>query len=62
MKDSELEELLADLESDRGERKAFFRDADRALYQAKDAGKNCVVVDDESQKAARARGLLRDDR
>lgn len=29
-----------------GDRKAFFRDADRALYEAKAAGKNCVVVDD----------------
>jgi diguanylate cyclase (GGDEF)-like protein len=45
----------------RGERKAFFRDADRALYQAKGMGKNCVVVDEESEKAARARGLLPDD-
>jgi diguanylate cyclase (GGDEF)-like protein len=34
----------------RGERRAFFRDADRALYQAKDMGKNCVVVDEESQR------------
>jgi len=44
----------------RGERKAFFRDADRALYQAKGMGKNCVIVDEESQRAARARGLLPD--
>lgn len=44
----------------RGERKAFFRDADRALYQAKDMGKNCVVVDEESQRLAQARGLLSD--
>ena len=29
-----------------GDRRAFFRDADRALYGAKAAGKNCVVVDD----------------
>ena len=36
----------------RGERRAFFRDADRALYQAKDMGKNCVVVDEESQRFA----------
>ena len=42
----------------RGERKAFFRDADRALYRAKDMGKNCVVVDDESQRLAQARGLV----
>jgi len=45
----------------RGERKAFFRDADRALYRAKDLGKNCVIVDEESQKSARARGLLPDE-
>jgi diguanylate cyclase (GGDEF)-like protein len=31
----------------KGDRKAFFRDADRALYAAKAAGKNCVVVDAE---------------
>jgi diguanylate cyclase (GGDEF)-like protein len=42
----------------RGERKAFFRDADRALYEAKGMGKNCVVVDEESQRIAQARGLL----
>jgi len=45
----------------RGERKAFFRDADRALYRAKDMGKNCVVVDEESQQIARRRGLIGDD-
>ncbi len=28
----------------RGDRKAFFNDADRALYSAKNAGKDCVVV------------------
>ncbi len=33
----------------RGERRAFFRDADRALYEAKDQGKNCVIVDEVSQ-------------
>jgi len=44
----------------RGERKAFFRDADRALYRAKDMGKNCVVVDQDSQRLAQARGLLPD--
>jgi diguanylate cyclase (GGDEF)-like protein len=32
----------------RGDRKAFFRDADRALYAAKAAGKNCVVVEGEA--------------
>lgn len=31
----------------RGDRKAFFNDADRALYSAKNAGKDCVVVADE---------------
>jgi two-component system cell cycle response regulator len=31
-----------------GNRKAFFKAADRALYRAKDLGKNCVVVDEES--------------
>jgi len=28
----------------RGSRKAFFQEADQALYRAKDAGKNCVVA------------------
>ncbi len=31
-----------------GDRKAFFRAADRALYRAKDHGKNCVLADDET--------------
>jgi diguanylate cyclase (GGDEF)-like protein len=30
-----------------GNRKAFFRAADRALYRAKDQGKNCVATDEE---------------
>jgi diguanylate cyclase (GGDEF)-like protein len=34
-----------------GDRKTFFNAADRALYRAKDHGKNCVVVDDESVAA-----------
>jgi diguanylate cyclase (GGDEF)-like protein len=29
-----------------GNRKHFFKAADRALYRAKDQGKNCVVADD----------------
>lgn len=39
----------------RGDRRAFFRDADRALYLAKDMGKNCVVVDEESRLFEEAR-------
>jgi len=31
-----------------GDRRAFFRAADRALYRAKDHGKNCVLADDET--------------
>ncbi len=30
-----------------GDTKAFFNDADRALYRAKDAGRDCVVVADD---------------
>lgn len=33
----------------RGDRKRFFADADRALYRAKDAGRDCVVVAGESE-------------
>lgn len=33
----------------RGNAKAFFNDADRALYRAKDAGKDCVVVADSAE-------------
>jgi PleD family two-component response regulator len=29
----------------KGDRKAFFDDADRALYRAKADGKNCVITD-----------------
>jgi diguanylate cyclase (GGDEF)-like protein len=35
----------------RGDAKAFFNDADRALYRAKDAGKDCVVADDSAGSA-----------
>jgi diguanylate cyclase (GGDEF)-like protein len=31
----------------RGEEKALFNDADRALYRAKDSGKDCVVLAEE---------------
>jgi diguanylate cyclase (GGDEF)-like protein len=31
----------------RGDEKAFFNEADRALYRAKAAGKDCIVVSDE---------------
>jgi diguanylate cyclase (GGDEF)-like protein len=37
-----------------GDRKAFFANADRALYQAKGAGKDCVVPD-APEAAAQAR-------
>jgi diguanylate cyclase (GGDEF)-like protein len=33
----------------RGDEKAFFNDADRALYRAKNAGKDCVMVADEGE-------------
>jgi diguanylate cyclase (GGDEF)-like protein len=36
-----------------GNRKGFFKAADRALYRAKDHGKNCVVMDEESGAPAR---------
>ena len=32
----------------RGDERAFFSDADRALYRAKDAGKDCVVAADDA--------------
>ena len=31
----------------RGDAKAFFNEADRALYSAKEAGKDCVVAFEE---------------
>jgi len=34
----------------RGNRKAFFQAADRALYRAKAEGKNCVVLEDEQRE------------
>lgn len=36
----------------KGDRKAFFRDADRALYAAKAAGKNCVVAEPDDAPVA----------
>ena len=33
-----------------GDRKALFSQADRALYRAKAAGKNCVVIDEEDEE------------
>jgi len=35
-----------------GNRKGFFKAADRALYRAKDHGKNCVVIDEETAAPA----------
>jgi GGDEF domain-containing protein len=35
----------------RGDEKAFFNDADRALYHAKDAGKDCVMTADEGAES-----------
>jgi nitrogen fixation/metabolism regulation signal transduction histidine kinase len=34
-----------------GDPQAFFDDADRALYRAKDAGKDCVVCERESRES-----------
>ena len=31
----------------KGNRKRFFQKTDEALYRAKAAGKNCVILDDE---------------
>ena len=36
----------------RGDEKAFFNDADRALYRAKDSGKDCVVVAEEVEPSS----------
>jgi diguanylate cyclase (GGDEF)-like protein len=38
----------------RGDEKAFFNEADRALYRAKEAGKDCVVVSDEADQSSRS--------
>lgn len=35
----------------RGNRKAFFRAADQALYRAKEAGKNCVMAESDAELA-----------
>jgi diguanylate cyclase (GGDEF)-like protein len=37
----------------RGDEKAFFNEADRALYRAKEAGKDCVCVCDERDGSSR---------
>jgi len=37
----------------RGDEKAFFNEADRALYRAKEAGKDCVCVCDEREPSSR---------
>jgi len=39
----------------RGDEKAFFNEADRALYRAKEAGKDCVCVCDEREACSRIR-------
>jgi diguanylate cyclase (GGDEF)-like protein len=36
-----------------GHRREFFADADRALYQAKAAGKNCVIIAGSEHPPAR---------
>jgi diguanylate cyclase (GGDEF)-like protein len=36
----------------RGDEKALFNDADRALYRAKDSGKDCVVLADDGDVAS----------
>ena len=38
----------------RGDSRAFFNDADRALYRAKEAGKDCVVASDADDQLARS--------
>ncbi|MFQ5418327.1 MAG: diguanylate cyclase, partial [Myxococcota bacterium] len=39
----------------KGDARAFFNEADRALYRAKDAGKDCVVASDGSAQPSRKR-------
>ena len=41
----------------RGDEKAFFNEADRALYRAKDAGKDCIVVSEEEPVVAPQRAV-----
>ena len=36
----------------KGNRREFFAEADRALYQAKAAGKNCVIIAGSDQPEA----------
>jgi diguanylate cyclase (GGDEF)-like protein len=46
--------LSAGVTTYRGDSKAFFNEADRALYRAKDAGKDCVVVSGEEDQLSRS--------
>jgi diguanylate cyclase (GGDEF)-like protein len=46
--------LSAGVTTYRGDEKAFFNEADRAVYRAKDAGKDCIVVWDEENESSRS--------
>jgi diguanylate cyclase (GGDEF)-like protein len=46
--------LSAGVTTYRGDEKAFFNEADRAVYRAKDAGKDCIVVWDEENQSSRS--------